>query len=90
MTQVVLALVVSIIGLIINLATLFGIVAKIVRWIDRQKEQDDELANIRHEQAIIMTGLLACLKGILGEVDEKEVKSIIKLTENHLNEKAHQ
>jgi hypothetical protein len=90
MTQVVLALVVSIVGLIINLATLFGIVAKIVRWIDRQKEQDDELANIRHEQAIIMTGLLACLKGILGEVDEKEVKSIIKLTENHLNEKAHQ
>ena len=90
MTQVVLALVVSIIGLIINLATLFGIVAKIVRRIDRQKEQDDELANIRHEQAIIMTGLLACLKGILGEVDEKEVKSIIKLTENHLNEKAHQ
>lgn len=90
MTQIVLALVISIVGLIINLATLFGIVAKIVRWIDRQKEQDEELASIRHEQSIIMMGLLACLKGILGEVDETEVKSIIKLTENHLNEKAHQ
>ena len=62
---------------------------RIARWIDRQKEQDEELAKIRHEQSIITAGVLACLKSLVGEKDEKEVKKAIQMIENHLNEEAH-
>lgn len=77
------------IGLCMNLFTVFGFFAKIIRWVDRQKEQDEELRVIRHEQSIITVGVLACLKSIIGEKDEKEVRSAIVLIENHLNDQAH-
>lgn len=90
MTTVTWAALLSFISLFINLCTLFGIVVKVVRWIDRQKEQDEELARIRHEQSIITVGVLSCLKSIVGEKDEAEIKHTIKLIENHLNERAHE
>ena len=81
--------IIAIVGLIISLFTLCTIILKIARWIDRQKEQDEELAKIRHEQSIITAGVLACLKSLVGEKDEKEVKKAIQMIENHLNEQAH-
>lgn len=81
--------IIAIVGLVISLFTLFGIIAKIVQWMNRQKEQDEELAKIRHEQTIITAGVLACLKSLVGEKDEKEVKNAIHMIENHLNEEAH-
>lgn len=89
MAEVKIAVVSAIIALIISSVTLFGIFARVVRWVDRQKQQDDELASIRLEQSIITVGVLACLKSIVGEKDEKEVRSAINLIENHLNEQAH-
>lgn len=90
MTGTILAIVIAIIGLLLNLATIFGFIVKIVRWIDRQKEQDRELESIRHEQSIITVGVLACLKSIVGEKDEAEVRTAINLIEDHLNKKAHE
>ena len=90
MTGSILAMVIAIIGLCLNLITVFGFIVKIVRWIDRQKEQDKELESIRHEQSIITVGVLACLKSIIGEKDETEVRSAINLIEDHLNKKAHE
>jgi hypothetical protein len=89
MTVSIIAIIVSGFTLIFNVLTLFGYTAKVVRFIDRQKEQDIELAQIRHEQSINTVGILACLKGILGEKDEKEIRNAINLIENHLNEQAH-
>ena len=90
MTGTIWAVVVAIVGVLLNLITIFGFVVKIVRWIDRQKEQDRELESIRHEQSIITVGVLACLKSIIGEKDETEVRSAINLIEDHLNKKAHE
>lgn len=90
MTGTILAIVIAIIGLLLNLITVFGFIVKIVRWIDRQKEQDRELESIRHEQSIITVGVLACLKSIVGEKDETEVRTAITLIEDHLNKKAHE
>lgn len=89
MSAVTIALVISIITLIMNIGTLLGIFVRIVRWIDRQKEQDEELAAIRHEQSIITVGLLVSLKNSVGEKDENETRAAIKLIEDHLNDQAH-
>lgn len=89
--------IIAIVGLVISLFTLIELftkveklILKVAEWVKRQKEQDDELAAIRHEQSIIMIGVLACLKGTIGDFDEGEIRNIIKMTENHLNEKAHE
>lgn len=89
MNGTVLAMVIAIVGLCLNLFTVFGFFAKIIRWIDRQKEQDMELQSIRNEQSVITVGVLACLKSIVGEKDETEVKRAINLIEDHLNKEAH-
>ena len=91
-----LTLTIAIVGLVISLFTLIELfikveklIFKVAEWVKRQKEQDDELANIRHEQTIITAGVLACLKSLVGEKDEKEVKKAIQMIETHLNEQAH-
>lgn len=88
--------IIAIVGLVISLFTLFSLFVKIEKliikvadWIKRQREQDDELVNIRLEQSIIMVGVLACLKATVGDFDEKEIHDIIKMTEKHLNDRAH-
>lgn len=92
-----LTLTIAIVGLVISLFTLIELfikveklIFKVAEWVKRQKEQDDELASIRLEQSIIMVGVLACLKATVGDFDEKEIHDIIKMTEKHLNEKAHE
>lgn len=84
-----LSTIIAVTGLLVSIFTLCTIFLKIARWIDRQKEQDEELGKIRHEQTIITAGVLACLKSLVGEKDEKEVKNAIQMIENHLNEEAH-
>ena len=83
------ALVIAVTALILNIVALLGIFAKIVRWIDRQREQDKELAAIRVEQSIITVAVLVSLKSIAGEKNETEVKDTIKIIEKHLNDQAH-
>ncbi len=41
-----------------------GLVVWCIKFVDRQKKQDQELAAIRHEQTLICYGVLACLKGL--------------------------
>lgn len=83
------ALISSIIVLLFNLGTLFGIFIKVIRWVDRQKEQDVELSKIRHEQSILIVGVLVCLKNLPKDKNDKEIETTIKLFETHLNEQAH-
>ena len=41
-----------------------GVVVWCIKFVDRQKKQDKELAAIRKEQTLICYGVLACLKGL--------------------------
>ena len=63
--------------------------AKIVRWLDRQKRQDDELSAIKQEQSLLTCGVLACLKGLREQGCNGPVTEAIERIEQHLNRRAH-
>lgn len=75
-------------------------IAKIVRWIDHQKEQDrrmdamearaeDEQAEINEELCLITYGVLACLKGLHEQGCNGPVTEAIGRFDKHINQKAH-
>lgn len=86
------------------LAALIAIVTafvKVVRWMDRQKQQDEDIKDLRSthiqdmdgmkkEQTLIVYGLLACLKGLKEQGCNGPVTEAINKIEKHLNQKAHQ
>ena len=82
------------------LLTLVGVFAKIVRWMDKQKQQDTDIKALRdthtsdvdaikQEQTLIIYGLLACLKGLKDQGCNGPVTEAINRIENHLNQNAH-
>ena len=70
-------------------ALLISYFAKVVRWVDKQKKQDDEIKSIKDEQAIIVYGVLACLKGLKEQGCDGPVIDAIEKIEKHLNVEAH-
>lgn len=58
-------------------------------FVQRQKEQDKLIKGLEAEQSIIVTGVLACLKGLKEQGCNGPVTEAINLIESHLNEKAH-
>ena len=86
------------IGAIVALVTYFS---KVVRWIDKQGRQDkdiqeirqhheDDMAEIKAEQTLIVYGVLACLKGLSEQGCNGPVTEAIRKIEKHLNKKAHE
>ena len=61
-----------------------------VRFIDRDKKQDKELAAIRKEQTLICYGVLACLKGLKEQGCNGPVTAALDKLEKHLNQAAHE
>lgn len=87
----------AVVGAIVALATHF---TKVVRWVDKQGKQDSEIQEIRQhheddmkiikeEQALLVRGVLACLKGLSEQGCNGPVTEAIGEFENYLNEKAH-
>ena len=88
-------------SVIAALVTICTLLAKLVRWVDRQKAQDNELkalakhheedmANEREELTLLNRGILACLKGLKEQGCNGPVSETIQLIEDHLNKKAHE
>lgn len=88
----------AVIGAVVALVAYF---AKIVRWVDKQKKQDDDIkalrethsADVEHmkqEQTLIVYGLLACLKGLKEQGCNGPVTEAIDKIEKHLNKRAHE
>ena len=60
-----------------------------LRFVHRNKKQDEELRAIRKEQTLICYGILACLRG-LKELDcDGPVTEALDKLEKHLNKAAH-
>ena len=77
-----------------------AIVFKFVRWVDRQKKQDEDIKDLkmRHEEdmestneemTLLVYGVLACLKGLKEQGCNGPVTEAINKFEKHLNQKAH-
>ena len=67
-----------------------GVVLWCIKFVDRQKKQDKELAVIRREQTLICYGVLACLKGLKEQGCNGPVTAALDKLEKHLNEAAHE
>ena len=81
---------------ILTIATVIGAVIAIVSyvkkifgWFQRQELQDKNIKEIQTEQAILTSGVLACLKGLVELGCDGVVKEQIENIESYLNEKAH-
>lgn len=88
----------AVVGAIIALVSYF---VKVYRWFDKQEKQDkdikeikqhheDDMADIRQEQRLIVYGVLACLKGLSEQGCNGPVTEAINKIDKYLNEKAHQ
>lgn len=64
-----------------------GVVVWCIKFVDRQKKQDKELAAIRKEQTHICYGVLACLKGLKEQGCNGPVTAALDKLEKHLNKR---
>ena len=87
----------SLAGALVALVTYFS---KIVRWVDRQKKQDEDIKSLRkhheedmaiikEENTLLVFGVLACLKGLREQGCNGPVTETIDKIEKYLNQKAH-
>ena len=83
------------------LASMFAVLHKILKWFERQQKQDDKIREleekhkedvkeIRAEQRVICTGVLACLDGLEQLGCNHTVPRAKEQLEEHLNKIAHQ
>ena len=88
----------AIVGAVVALVSYFS---KVVRWVDKQSKQDDDIkalrkhheedmASIKEEQTLVVYGVLACLKGLSEQGCNGPVTEAIGRLDEYLNKKAHQ
>lgn len=82
------------------LTTIITLLVKLVRWVDKQREQDttihalqtkhdEDIKSIQKEQTLIVYGVLAALKGLQEQGCNGSVTKTIEKIEKYLNQKAH-
>lgn len=80
--------------------TIITLLVKLVHWVDRQKQQDKDIKQLReqhdkdlraiqHEQTLIAYGILAALRGLKEQGCNGPVTEAIDKIDKHLNQKAH-
>jgi hypothetical protein len=87
----------AVVGAAIALVSYFS---KVIRWVDKQSKQDEEIKKLRQhheedmqsikeEQTLLVYGVLACLKGLSEQGCNGPVTEAIHKYEKYLNQKAH-
>lgn len=76
----------AIVGAIVALA---NYLKKVFGFVDRQQQQDKDIAAIKEELKVLTYGTLACLKGLHEQGCNGPVTDAIKELEKHLNKEAH-
>ena len=69
--------------------TILGVIFALFRWLQKQKQQDIDIAALKEEQCLLAYGILACLKGLKEQGCNGPVTEAINKIEKHLNQKAH-
>ena len=69
--------------------TIVGVVFAIFRWLQKQKQQDIDIAALKEEQCLLTYGILACLKGLKEQGCNGPVTEAINKIGKHVNQKAH-
>ena len=68
---------------------LLGYGIRLLGWLQRQKQQDADIAALKSEQCLVIFGVLACLKGLKEQGCNGPVTEAIQKIEKHLNIEAH-
>lgn len=68
---------------------IFGIIACVVRFLDRQKQQDKDIKEIKEEQTMTTYVLLAVLDGLKQQGCNGEVTTAHEKLSKFINQKAH-
>lgn len=87
-------------GCVTGVAAVIALLVKFIRWVDKQKKQDGDIQAlqdkhdkdikaIKHEQTLIVYGILAALKGLQEQGCNGPVTKAIDKFEKHLNQAAH-
>lgn len=82
--------IITIAGVLAALGTIGGGVVWCVKFVDRQKKQDKEIAAIRREQTLICYGIKACLQGLKEQGCNGPVTEALDKLDKHLNKAAHE
>ena len=77
-------------SLLTALGALGGAAVWCLRFVERNRRQDRELAAILKEQTLICFGVLACLKGLKEQGCNGPVTEALDRLEKHLNQAAHE
>ena len=77
-------------ALLTALGVIGGAALWAVKFVDRQKKQDQELTAIRKEQTLICYGVMACLRGLKEQGCDGQVTAALDKLEKHLNQAAHE
>ena len=77
-------------ALLTALGVIGGAALWAVKFVDRQKKQDQELTAIRKEQTLICYGVMACLRGLKEQGCDWPVTAALDKLEKHLNQAAHE
>lgn len=72
------------------LGVIGGVVAWCIKFVQRQKRQDKEIAAIRKEQTLICYGIKACLQGLKEQGCNGPVTEALNRLDKHLNQAAHE
>ena len=81
--------IITVAAVVTALSVLVGKYNKGYDFIQRQDKQDEEIKSIKEEQALIVGGVLACLKGLQEQGCDGSVTEAIQQFEEYLNKKAH-
>lgn len=77
-------------ALVTAISAMVAVFVKLVRWADRQKAQDVELASVQEELTLLTYGVLSCLKGLKEQGCNGPVTEAVNKIEKHINQKAHE
>lgn len=81
--------IITLAAVITAIGTCMGVLYKTFKWVERQKIQDREIANIKEEQNIVCYALLATLDGLKQLGANGNVTDAHNKLEKHLNNQAH-
>lgn len=81
--------IISVASLIAAVIAIFGVIFAVYRWYLRQGQQDEDIKTIKEEQALVVYGLLAALKGLHEQGCNGPVTDAINKLEKHINIEAH-
>lgn len=76
-------------AVITALGVITGAFAALCKWMERQKEQDEDIAQLKRENTLIVHALSACLDGLEQLGANHTVPKAKEMLNEYINEQAH-